>query len=63
VEHDEMNVLVMGSRIVGTALAHDITEHYLSAKFNASEERFVRRLNKVKAIEHFYMRGAGSLAS
>jgi len=35
----------------------------LSAKFNAAEERFVRRLNKVKAIEHFYMRGAGSLAS
>jgi ribose 5-phosphate isomerase B len=55
VEHDEMNVLVMGSRIVGTALAHDITASYLGAKFNAAEERFVRRLNKVKAIERLYM--------
>jgi ribose 5-phosphate isomerase B len=58
VEHDEMNVLVMGSRIVGTALARDITQQYLSAKFNASEPRFVRRLNKVKAIEHLYMPAA-----
>jgi ribose 5-phosphate isomerase B len=63
VEHDQMNVLVMGSRIVGTALAQEITEHYLTAKFIASEERFVRRLNKVKAIEHFYMRAAATLAS
>jgi ribose 5-phosphate isomerase B len=63
VEHDEMNVLVVGSRIVGSELAREIAEHYLSAKFNAAEERFVRRLNKVKAIEHFYLRGAGSLAS
>jgi ribose 5-phosphate isomerase B len=63
VEHDQMNVLVMGSRIVGTALAREITEHYLGARFNAAEERFVRRLNKVKAIERFYMRGAESLAS
>ncbi len=55
VEHDDMNVLVMGSRIVGTALAHDITASYLNAKFNGSEERFVRRLNKVKAIERLYM--------
>ena len=58
VEHDQMNVLVMGSRIVGTALAHDITESYLGAKFNASEERFVRRLNKVNAIERRYMPGS-----
>jgi ribose 5-phosphate isomerase B len=58
VEHDEMNVLVMGSRIVGTALARDITQQYLAARFNASEPRFVRRLNKVKAIEHLYMPAA-----
>lgn len=55
VEHDDMNVLVMGSRIVGVALAHEITERYLSAKFDVSEERFTRRLNKVKAIERRYM--------
>ena len=55
VEHDDMNVLVMGSRIIGPALARDITERYLLAKFDSSEERFVRRLNKVKAIERLYM--------
>jgi ribose 5-phosphate isomerase B len=60
VEHDDMNVLVMGSRIIAVALARDITERYLDAKFDMSEERFVRRLNKVKAIERLYMPAAGS---
>jgi ribose 5-phosphate isomerase B len=55
VEHDEMNVLVMGERIIGTALAFECVESYLNAKFIATEERFVRRLNKVKAIEKQYM--------
>jgi ribose 5-phosphate isomerase B len=58
VEHDDMNVLVMGSRIVGTALAHEIVQAYLGAIFDGSEERFVRRLNKVNAIEHRYLRDA-----
>ena len=58
VEHDEMNVLVLGARIIGSALAHELTSAYLNAKFQASEERFVRRLNKVKAIERLYMPGA-----
>jgi ribose 5-phosphate isomerase B len=58
VEHDDMNVLVMGSRIVGTALAHEIAQAYLGAVFDGSQERFVRRLNKVKAIEHRYLRDA-----
>lgn len=58
VEHDDMNVLVMGSRIVGPALAWEIVEAYLVANFDASQERFVRRLNKVKAIERRYMPGA-----
>ena len=55
VEHDDMNVLVMGSRVIGPALANDITVSYLGAKFDASQLRFVRRLAKVKAIERFYM--------
>lgn len=55
VEHDEMNVLVMGSRIIGSALAFDLVQTYLDAKFQAREERFVRRLNKVKAIERAYL--------
>jgi ribose 5-phosphate isomerase B len=55
-----MNVLVLGSRIIGVALAHDITKSYLNAIFDESEERFVRRLDKVKAIERLYMPGARS---
>ncbi len=55
VEHDDMNVLVMGSRIIGSALAQDIVASYLGANFQKNEERFVRRLNKVKAIEAQYM--------
>ena len=55
VEHDDMNVLVIGSRIVGYALAYDIVSSYLNAHFQNNEERFVRRFNKVKAIEARYM--------
>ncbi len=55
VEHDEMNVLVMGARIIGSALAFECVNAYLNAHFVATEERFVRRLNKVKAIERQYM--------
>jgi ribose 5-phosphate isomerase B len=51
VEHDDMNVLVLGARIIGPALAFDIVSVYLQARFQSQEERFVRRLNKVKAIE------------
>ena len=53
-----MNVLVMGSRIVGPALAREITRAYLAAKFDETEERFTRRLNKLKAIERLYMPAA-----
>jgi ribose 5-phosphate isomerase B len=56
VEHDDMNILVMGSRIVGSALALDILEAFLGARFQSSEERFVRRLTKLNDIEHLYMR-------
>jgi ribose 5-phosphate isomerase B len=58
VEHDDMNVLVLGSRIIGQALASDLVQTYLSATFQSQEERFVRRLNKVMAIEAMYMSGA-----
>jgi len=50
VEHDHMNVLVMGARIIGQMTAEDATAAFLSAKFSG-EERHVRRLNKVKGIE------------
>jgi ribose 5-phosphate isomerase B len=55
VEHDQMNVLVLGARIIGSALAYECVDAYLKANFIASEPRFVRRLNKVKAIEKKYM--------
>lgn len=51
VEHDDMNVLVLGARIIGQMMAQDVTEAYLKAAFS-NEERHVRRLNKVKGIEN-----------
>jgi len=50
VEHDDMNVLVLGGRIVGTALAQDMVRGYLAAEYT-HEDRHVRRLAKVQAIE------------
>jgi ribose 5-phosphate isomerase B len=50
VEHDNMNVLVLGSRIIGEMLAQDLIKNYLGAKFT-NEERHVRRLAKVHALE------------
>jgi ribose 5-phosphate isomerase B len=50
VEHDDMNVLVLGSRVVGPALAEDLTRFFLGAQFTG-EERHVRRLEKVKLLE------------
>jgi ribose 5-phosphate isomerase B len=50
VEHDNMNVLVMGSRIIGEKLAEDVVRAFLAAKFT-NEERHVRRLAKVHALE------------
>ena len=50
VEHDNMNVLVLGSRIIGEKLAEDLIKNYLGANFT-NEERHVRRLAKVHAIE------------
>ena len=50
VEHDDMNVLVLGSRIVGVKLAEDLVKAFLAAKFT-NEDRHVRRLAKIKALE------------
>ncbi len=57
VEHDDMNVLVLGSRIIGQELARELARHYLAARFSG-EERHVRRLGKVKKIESQYLKGA-----
>lgn len=51
VEHDDMNVLVMGARIIGTALAEEIAHAFVRARFS-NEERHVRRLEKLIRIEN-----------
>ena len=53
VEHDDMNVLVLGGRIVGPALAFELVRAYIGARYTA-EERHARRLAKVIAIEQRY---------
>jgi ribose 5-phosphate isomerase B len=50
VEHDNMNVLCLGARVVGGALAAEIVESFLKAEF-CGEERHRRRLQKVQSIE------------
>ena len=50
VEHDDMNVLVLGGRIIGTAVAEELVQAFLAARFSG-EERHQRRLNKVLALE------------
>jgi ribose 5-phosphate isomerase B len=50
VEHDDMNVIVLGARVVGIAIAQELVAAFVSAAFT-NEERHLRRLNKVRAIE------------
>jgi ribose 5-phosphate isomerase B len=57
VEHDNINVLVLGSRVVGIALAQDLVRAFMGARFT-NEERHVRRLGKVKALETKYCTGS-----
>jgi len=53
VEHDDVNVLVLGARVVGVALAKDLCTTFLNARFTA-EERHRRRLAKTLSIEQRY---------
>jgi RpiB/LacA/LacB family sugar-phosphate isomerase len=57
VEHDDMNVLCLGARIVGREVAREIVRAFVSAQFTG-EERHVRRLHKVKAIEVRFLKGS-----
>ena len=50
VEHDDLNVLCMGARVVGVALAEELVKAFVGAAVTG-EERHQRRLEKVKAIE------------
>src|ERR1041385_4075314 len=53
VEHDDMNVLVLGSRVIGTELSKDLCITFINARFTG-EERHVRRLKKIHSIEQRY---------
>jgi len=50
VEHDDMNVLCLGSEVVGPSLARDLIDTFLRATFDGGE-RYVRRLKKIEAME------------
>ena len=50
VEHDDMNVLCLGSEVIGPSLASDLVTAFLAAKFDGGE-RYVARLEKVKEME------------
>jgi ribose 5-phosphate isomerase B len=58
VEHDEMNVLVLGARVIGIALAQELVDGFLAAQFN-HEERHRRRLQKIKVLEQRYAKFKG----
>lgn len=53
VEHDDMNVLVLGARVIGSNLASELVKAFLGAKFSG-EARHVRRLQEVRDIEAKY---------
>lgn len=51
VEHDDMNILCLGARIIGETLAKEILFSFVNAKF-INEERFTRRLDKITILEN-----------
>ena len=54
VEHDDMNVLCLGSEVVGAALAAELVRAFLGARFDGGE-RYVRRLKKVEEMERAHV--------
>jgi ribose 5-phosphate isomerase B len=57
VEHDDMNVLCIGARVIGSALALEVATAFINARFSG-EDRHQRRLDKIFAIERRYSRTA-----
>jgi ribose 5-phosphate isomerase B len=57
VEHDDMNVLCLGARVIGIELASELVAAFLKARFS-DEERHRRRLRKAKDIEEQTLRGS-----
>ena len=56
VEHDDMNVLCLGSEVIGPSLAADLVRTFLAARFNGGD-RYVERLKKVEAMERAMSNG------
>jgi len=50
VEHDDMNILVLGGRVIGSEVAKDLADAFVDARFTGAQ-RHVRRLAKVRALE------------
>lgn len=55
VEHDDLNVLCLGARVVGPALARELVDAFVGAAFS-NDERHLRRLAKLDAIESRFLR-------
>jgi ribose 5-phosphate isomerase B len=50
VEHDDVNILCLGSRVIGTALAEELVTTFIAARFSR-DERHVRRVEKIRLLE------------
>ncbi len=61
VEHDDMNVLCLGERVVGIEIAREVLHAFLDARFSGAE-RHRRRLEKLKEVERTYLAGDASAA-
>ncbi len=59
VEHDNMNIICLGSRVVGKELATELCRTFLNAEFS-NEERHKRRLEKIRKIEKQFLRSDGT---
>lgn len=57
VEHDDMNILVLGARVIGPELARELVRAFLEARFTHAE-RHERRLDKIRALEEKVFRQA-----
>jgi ribose 5-phosphate isomerase B len=59
VEHDDVNVVCMGARVIGPLIAAEVLEAFVGARFTG-EERHVRRVGKITAIEDEFAGGSGA---
>jgi ribose 5-phosphate isomerase B len=63
VEHDDMNVLCLGSEVVGPSLARELVTAFLGASFNTEDPRYAARLDKVSTMERTMKDGQVTAAS